>query len=190
MGSIREFDMVHPSMKIYLNVLLLIFLQLSNGFEYTFMDDKAENQLYDENENKIDDRKFNKRIEKLTVPNEAFKRNFRTSTRSQSSPIYRTNNRAHCSCEMNFQQVDLGREYYPRYVQTGICQSNSCDKFYQCIEKVYKIKVLRKREAKDGEETLSSGLPKPLRDFWVAETVPVGVSCECVLDLQSFPDGV
>ncbi|CAG9860196.1 unnamed protein product [Phyllotreta striolata] len=101
-------------------------------------------------------------------------------------PIYKTTNHNRCNCEMSFRPVDLGRAYYPRYLHAGFCQPNSCEKYYQCVEKKYYVKVLRKKEFKDGEDAISSSsLPKALRNVWMAETFPVGVACECVIDFQT-----
>lgn len=79
-----------------------------------------------------------------------------------------------------------------RYLHTGICQPNSCEKYYQCVEKKYNVKVLRKKDLKDNDEIIPSpSLPKDLRPFWTAETIPVGVSCQCILDIQnSFSDSL
>ncbi|XP_056640276.1 prothoracicotropic hormone-like [Diorhabda sublineata] len=169
-------------LQVFLNFLLV--LQVIHGHEYAFMEDKPVNPIYEENDNKVEEPKFNRRISIFSSPADIFKRSFRSAVSTGMVPLYKTSNEGQCFCNMRFQPIDLGREYYPRYLQTGICQPNSCNKFQQCVERKYKIKVLRKREIKDGEESMYSSLPKPLRDFWVAETIPVGVACDCVVDVS------
>ncbi|CAH1975311.1 unnamed protein product [Acanthoscelides obtectus] len=102
---------------------------------------------------------------------------------SKVIPVYHTGTTSfeQCTCDMDFQLMDLGKIYYPRYLKTGVCKQNSCAEFHKCVERKYKVRVLKQRETEDPDNT--SLLPKSLREYWVAETVTVAVACECAPDI-------
>nr|CAH7746725.1 unnamed protein product [Callosobruchus chinensis] len=102
---------------------------------------------------------------------------------SKVIPVYHsgTTSFEQCTCDMDFQLMDLGKIYYPRYLKTGVCKQNSCAEFHKCVERKYKVRVLKQREMEDPDN--SSLLPKSLREYWVAETISVAVACECAPDI-------
>lgn len=87
-----------------------------------------------------------------------------------------------CSCESIHELLDLGHNYYPRYVPSRKCSLGSCWRGpYHCVDRIYKVKVLKKRnEEDDALRIYDSQLPESLREMWKFEVIPVTVACECL----------
>ncbi|XP_046673087.1 prothoracicotropic hormone [Homalodisca vitripennis] len=89
-----------------------------------------------------------------------------------------------CSCENTPGLLDLGRQYYPRYLPTMECGGpGACwPGPYHCRPRHYEVKVLKRR---DPVEEISRrddlSLPETLRGEWKFVLVKVTVSCECSL---------
>lgn len=101
-------------------------------------------------------------------------------------------------CEARIKWIDLGDEYFPRYLRTVECAKTQC--FYgrfTCQPRSFTIKLLRRRpgqcvsdsygeppittEATHQEEyrTGETGLPAGLRELWVWEERAVNFCCDC-----------
>uniref|UniRef100_A0A1B6EQ87 Prothoracicotropic hormone n=1 Tax=Cuerna arida TaxID=1464854 RepID=A0A1B6EQ87_9HEMI len=89
-----------------------------------------------------------------------------------------------CSCEKTPGLLDLGNQYYPRYLPKVECGGpEACGPGpYRCRPRHYEVKVLKQR---DPIEDMSRGddltLPETLRREWKFELVKVTVTCECSL---------
>lgn len=89
-------------------------------------------------------------------------------------------------CESPLRWVDLGPDYFPRYLRSADCGHHTCsgDRFV-CKPRSFTVKVLRRREgmcAPAGDlprEESSSGLPHDLRDLWIWELRAVNFCCVC-----------
>lgn len=110
-------------------------------------------------------------------------------------------------CEARIKWIDLGEEYFPRYLRTVECAKTQC--FYgrfTCQPRSFTIKLLRRRpgrcvpirsaqdddedgfggprttEAMPGQQafrTGEDGLPAGLKELWVWEERAVNFCCDC-----------
>ncbi|XP_055523375.1 protein trunk [Wyeomyia smithii] len=88
-------------------------------------------------------------------------------------------------CEGKIRWLDLGVEYFPRYLRTVECAKSRCwYGHYQCVPRSFTVKILRRRTG----ECVSSGqlknigvegLPGELRELWVWEERAVNFCCDC-----------
>ncbi|XP_058452462.1 protein trunk [Malaya genurostris] len=88
-------------------------------------------------------------------------------------------------CEGKIRWLDLGAEYFPRYLRTVECAKTRCwYGHYQCVPRSFTVKILRRRT---GECVPSGqlrnigveGLPGELRELWVWEERAVNFCCDC-----------
>ncbi|XP_044739222.1 protein trunk [Chrysoperla carnea] len=91
-------------------------------------------------------------------------------------------------CESRIRWIDLGREYFPRYLRTVECLAHDCwYGHYTCKPRSFTVKMLRKRGGlcapiKDGQDKRKigqEGLPMDLRQLWVWEERAVTFCCDC-----------
>ncbi|XP_023019054.2 uncharacterized protein isoform X2 [Leptinotarsa decemlineata] len=170
----------------FFTILLLVTTQIQHCFTSERWN-KIENLMdYDDNETK--------KVEDISRSNIArvipkfFKKMYpmvNDFLKTKSRPLFETPTiMGKCSCDLDFQPVDLGRFYFPRFIQTGSCQADSCERHYSCIERKYVVQVLKYKDPKTVDETSSVTLPKLLRDSWISESVPVTVACDCVREFK------
>ncbi|KAJ1522152.1 hypothetical protein ONE63_002463 [Megalurothrips usitatus] len=91
-------------------------------------------------------------------------------------------------CESPLRWVDLGPDYFPRYLRSADCANSACTGAgFVCRPRSFSVKVLRRREgvcAPAGDlpvEESTVGLPSDLRDLWVWELRAVNFCCVCSL---------
>ncbi|KAB0800680.1 hypothetical protein PPYR_06419 [Photinus pyralis] len=90
-------------------------------------------------------------------------------------------------CETRVRWLDLGMDYYPRYLKSVECESKVCwFGRYKCKRKSFAIKVLRRKTdrcmvAKVGTSIGLEGLPLDLREMWIWEERALSFCCECAL---------
>lgn len=85
-------------------------------------------------------------------------------------------------CEMKIKWVDLGRDYYPRYLRTVECTRQNCwYGKYTCKPKSFSIKILKRRKGVCAP--LNS---EPLKEVWVWEERAVNFCCDCVMARNSY----
>ncbi|KAE8748822.1 Prothoracicotropic hormone, partial [Frankliniella occidentalis] len=89
-------------------------------------------------------------------------------------------------CESPLRWVDLGPDYFPRYLRSADCGHHTCTgSGFVCRPRSFSVKVLRRREgvcapASDlPREESTVGLPHDLRDMWVWELRAVNFCCVC-----------
>ncbi|CAH1155153.1 unnamed protein product [Phaedon cochleariae] len=161
---------------------MLIILELKDAFavEWT-ADDKLESQFLEDMDFVSEHSKY---IEKDSGSSKVLPK-FARKRYDMSAPMYRSSNsKPSCSCHINYQAVDLGRGYLPRYIQIGACKNDSCEKHYQCVEKTYKVKVLKRKGVKTTEDASLMSVQNNFQDFWTIEIIPVVVSCECIAEFH------
>lgn len=88
-------------------------------------------------------------------------------------------------CDAKIRWVDLGIEYYPRFLRTVECAKSRCwYGHYHCTPRSFTVKMLRRRTGqcvpvdqlhKIGVE----GLPGELSELWVWEERAVNFCCDC-----------
>ncbi|XP_063839590.1 prothoracicotropic hormone isoform X1 [Ostrinia nubilalis] len=81
-----------------------------------------------------------------------------------------------CNCEHNKDIIDLGEDYYPRFVENRTCSKQMCSDFYMCQSNLYELTVLKKRISMQESQV---DLPSDLRHRWVAEKQIVTIGCVC-----------
>ncbi|XP_040158090.1 protein trunk [Anopheles arabiensis] len=88
-------------------------------------------------------------------------------------------------CEAKIRWIDLGPEYFPRFLRTVECTRQKCwYGHYSCQPRSFTVKILRRRT---GECVQSDrlrrigvdGLPGELRELWVWEERAVNFCCDC-----------
>ncbi|RZC39612.1 hypothetical protein BDFB_000666 [Asbolus verrucosus] len=102
-------------------------------------------------------------------------------TKTRLAPYYHSTRPIPCSCGIEFRLQDLGRQFYPRYLHSGVCKSDSCGGLYRCTERHYKVRVLKQRDPRIPETKSTMALPEGLRSNWQTELISVTVACECTL---------
>lgn len=86
-------------------------------------------------------------------------------------------------CEAKIKWLDLGYDYYPRYLRTVECTRHSC--FYghfMCKPRSFTVKILRRRrgECVQTKNRIGiEGLHGDLKELWVWEERAVNFCCDC-----------
>jgi hypothetical protein len=86
-------------------------------------------------------------------------------------------------CEAKIKWLDLGHDYYPRYLRTVECTRHSC--FYghfTCKPRSFTVKILRRRKGEcvqTRNKIGTIGLPGDLKELWVWEERAVNFCCDC-----------
>lgn len=86
-------------------------------------------------------------------------------------------------CEAKIKWLDLGYDYYPRYLRTVECTRHAC--FYghfTCTPRSFTVKILRRRRGECVQTKNSigiDGLPGDLRELWIWEERAVNFCCDC-----------
>ncbi|XP_070494365.1 protein trunk [Chironomus tepperi] len=108
--------------------------------------------------------------------------NFRRRTETEGSSIQQQSKRP-WECEAKIKWLDLGFDYYPRYLRTVECTRHSC--FYghfQCKPRSFTVKILRRRrgECVQTKNKIGiEGLHGDLKELWVWEERAVNFCCDC-----------
>lgn len=128
---------------------------------------------------------------------EVQEKNKEEDTQESSLPHSRTTRNAisesHSGgCLAKRQWIDMGADYYPRYVKSYHCSSNTCDKGFgylgECTPKHYTTKVLKRITTADSTsvEDCDQILPEDLRVAWKLIPVTVTTCCDCVSPSRMF----
>lgn len=90
-------------------------------------------------------------------------------------------------CEAKIKWLDLGIDYFPRYLRTVECTKQYCwYGHYECKPRSFTVKILRRRNG----ECVSSdrlhkigvdGMPGELRELWIWEERAVNFCCDCAI---------
>ena len=90
-------------------------------------------------------------------------------------------------CSSKIEWIDLGPDYFPRYLRSVVCLSENCwFGLYSCRPKSFTVKLLRRKkgfcanDSKNGNQVGLSGLPKDLKELWVWEEKALNFCCDCV----------
>lgn len=117
----------------------------------------------------------------------------RDSKRSKRQ-AYRNNGRSRGSntqpqrpweCEARIKWIDLGLDYFPRYLRTVECTKHLCwYGHFTCQPRSFTVKVLRRRRGQCVrsdrlKNIVVEGLPGELRELWVWEERAVNFCCDC-----------
>lgn len=86
-------------------------------------------------------------------------------------------------CEAKIKWLDLGYDYYPRYLRTVECTRHAC--FYghfTCKPRSFTVKILRRRrgECVQTKNNIGiDGLHGDLKELWIWEERAVNFCCDC-----------
>lgn len=86
-------------------------------------------------------------------------------------------------CEAKIRWLDLGYDYYPRYLRTVECTRQSC--FYghfTCKPRSFTVKILRRKrgECVPTKNSIGiDGLHGDLKELWIWEERAVNFCCDC-----------
>lgn len=90
-------------------------------------------------------------------------------------------------CESQIKWLDLGIDYFPRYLRTVECTKQFCwYGHYACQPRSFTVKILRRRNGECvSSENLHNigveGIPGELRELWIWEERAVNFCCDCAL---------
>ncbi|XP_018328229.1 protein trunk [Agrilus planipennis] len=93
----------------------------------------------------------------------------------------------HWKCESEVKWIDLGVDYFPRFLRTVECTTSDCwYGRYKCRPRAFTVRLLKRRSDKCDESEISyksgvSGLPDELRELWVWEERAVNFCCDCAI---------
>jgi protein trunk len=86
-------------------------------------------------------------------------------------------------CEAKIKWLDLGHDYYPRYLRTVECTSHSCFYgHYTCKPRSFTVKILRRRRGECVQTKNNvgiDGLHGDLKELWIWEERAVNFCCDC-----------
>lgn len=86
-------------------------------------------------------------------------------------------------CESNVKWIDLGRDFFPRYLRSIECGNHDCwYGRYMCRPKSFTVKILRRKHGRcayNHRKESVFDLPKEMRELWVWEERAVNFCCEC-----------
>ncbi|XP_044258306.1 prothoracicotropic hormone-like [Tribolium madens] len=172
--------------KIIAILLTFTFIKCTHPMEiwkdknYNFLDyDKVDDDKCD---NEICQNNFDVLIKRKVKDNEdtAYQSVVMGKKTTRLSPYYHSSRPMPCSCGIEFRLLDLGHQYYPRYLHTGVCKSELCGGPYRCNERHYKVRVLKQKDPQNPEVIKPSmTLPDTLKGTWLSEIITVTVACEC-----------
>lgn len=99
--------------------------------------------------------------------------------------IRRKRNVLQWQCKEEWEWLDLGNDYFPRYLQSAKCCQKDCwFGHYKCQPKAFSVKLLRRRRSKctlasSGSTIGVAGMPPELRALWVWEERAINFCCAC-----------
>lgn len=88
-------------------------------------------------------------------------------------------------CEAKIKWIDLGIDYFPRFLRTVECTKHDCwYGHYTCKPRSFTVKILRRRAGEcvpaNGIRNIgTAGLPVGLKELWVWEERAVNFCCDC-----------
>lgn len=86
-------------------------------------------------------------------------------------------------CEAKIKWLDLGSDYYPRFLRTVECTKHNCwYGHYTCKPRSFTVKILRRRKGECVQTKNKigvAGLPGNLRELWIWEERAVNFCCDC-----------
>ncbi|XP_044757585.1 uncharacterized protein LOC123315793 isoform X2 [Coccinella septempunctata] len=176
--------------KLHVSLIVLSFFHIlfasdawkesqENGIDYTL--DNTENDYLEEfsDNNLFGERQLDKYTKSSRKNRNEMQQLAPNELKSKKTVFYQSSHNINpCSCGMEYRLLDLGHLYFPRQIHSMICKEGSCGNLYRCIERYYKVRVLKKNPTEKSGR-LSSILPGNLRQHWTPEIVDVVVGCEC-----------
>lgn len=93
------------------------------------------------------------------------------------------------SCRAQIQWLDLGDEYFPRFLRSISCTKQKCwYGYFTCRPRSFLVRILRRRKGEcvrtktSQSSSVDDGyLPDDLRELWTWEEWPVNFCCDCAM---------
>ncbi|RVE41301.1 hypothetical protein evm_014050 [Chilo suppressalis] len=85
-----------------------------------------------------------------------------------------------CSCEYNKEIIDLGENYYPRYLEVRNCSNQMCRLPFKCQPNTYELTILKRRTSTTEQSSVE--IPNELKHRWIADKRSVTIGCMCTRD--------
>jgi len=92
-------------------------------------------------------------------------------------------------CEAPRKWIDLGKDYFPRYILSVDCNHSGCQGArFKCEPRSFAVKVLRRRQGlcapwyrphKDTRQMGSDEMPQSLKELWIWEMRAISFCCVC-----------
>lgn len=107
----------------------------------------------------------------------------RSNSRKRSDDSSQPQSKRPWECEAKIKWLDLGYDYYPRYLRTVECTRHAC--FYghfTCTPRSFTVKILRRRrgECVQTKNNIGiEGLHGDLKELWIWEERAVNFCCDC-----------
>lgn len=107
----------------------------------------------------------------------------RSNTRKRSEEPSQQKSKRPWECEAKIKWLDLGLDYYPRFLRTVECTRHSC--FYghfTCKPRSFTVKILRRKrgECVQTKNNIGiDGLHGDLKELWIWEERAVNFCCDC-----------
>lgn len=88
-------------------------------------------------------------------------------------------------CEAKIKWIDLGPDYFPRFLRSVECTKKKCwYNYYMCKPRSFTVKLLRRRNGECVQaklhRTSNDELPGEFKELWVWEERAVNFCCDCV----------
>jgi hypothetical protein len=107
----------------------------------------------------------------------------RSNNRRRSEEATQQQSRRPWECQAKIKWLDLGYDYYPRYLRTVECTRSAC--FYghfTCTPRSFTVKILRRRRGEcvqTKNDIGIDGLHGDLKELWIWEERAVNFCCDC-----------
>jgi len=94
-------------------------------------------------------------------------------------------------CEAKIKWIDLGPDYFPRFLRTVECTRKKCwYNHYECQTRSFTVKLLRRRNGEcvktnEIHPVSNDELPGELKELWVWEERAVNFCCDCAASRTS-----
>jgi protein trunk len=107
----------------------------------------------------------------------------RSNNRRRTEDSNQSQSKRPWECEAKIKWLDLGYDYYPRYLRTVECTRSAC--FYghfTCTPRSFTVKILRRRrgECVQTKNNIGiEGMHGDLKELWIWEERAVNFCCDC-----------
>lgn len=124
-----------------------------------------------------------KRLEEMSEKTNATRVQRSNSRKRNDDSQTQQYNKRPWECEAKIKWLDLGYDYYPRYLRTVECTRHAC--FYghfTCTPRSFTVKILRRRRGECVQTKNNvgiDGLHGDLKELWIWEERAVNFCCDC-----------
>lgn len=128
-------------------------------------------------------------LDKTELPQKNTMRDKRSSNPARKENRKKPEPKRQWECHSKIKWIDLGDDYYPRYLRTVECLSEKC--FYQtflCKPRAFDVKILRRKRGVCVESKYKMDNDDDLKELWVWEERAVNFCCDCAMRIPEEED--